>query len=78
MNSTLKSLLFWIVLVIVGVLIWNFSTTFQTRDTAMPFSKFLAQVEKNDVQSVKIVGNNISGTTKQLSLIHISEPTRPY
>ena len=65
MNSTLKSLLFWIVLVIVGVLIWNFSTNFQTRDQPLPFSKFLASVEKNEVQSVKIVGNNISGTTKQ-------------
>ena len=29
LNSTLKSLLFWMVLVVVGVLIWNFSTTFQ-------------------------------------------------
>ena len=28
-NSTLKSLLFWMVLVVVGVLIWNFSTKFQ-------------------------------------------------
>ena len=29
LNSTLKSLLFWMVLVVVGVLIWNFSTKFQ-------------------------------------------------
>ena len=29
LNSTLKSLLFWMVLVVVGVLIWNFSTNFQ-------------------------------------------------
>ena len=65
MNSTLKSLLIWMVLVIVGVLIWNFSTTFQTRDQPRAFSKFLASVEKGDVQTVKIVGNNISGTTKQ-------------
>jgi cell division protease FtsH len=65
LNSTLKSLLFWIVLVIIGVLIWNFSTTFQTRDQPMAFSKFLASVEKGDVQAVKITGNNISGTTKQ-------------
>ena len=34
MNSTLKSLLFWMVLVVVGVLVWNFSTRFQTRDKA--------------------------------------------
>ena len=29
MNSTLKSLLFWMVLIVVGVLIWQFSTQFQ-------------------------------------------------
>ena len=33
MNSTLKSLLFWMVLVVVGVLIWNFSTKFQHAET---------------------------------------------
>ena len=38
MNSTLKSLLFWMVLVVVGVLVWNFSTRFQTRDQAISFS----------------------------------------
>ena len=31
LNSTLKSLLFWMVLVVVGVLIWNFSTAFAVR-----------------------------------------------
>ena len=29
-NATLKSLLFWIVLIVVGVLIWNLSTRFQS------------------------------------------------
>ena len=74
MNSTLKSLLFWIVLVIIGVLIWNFSTTFQTRDQPVAFSKFLASVEKGEVQSVKITGNNITGTNKQGSKFRTYAP----
>ena len=45
-NPTLRSLLFWMVLVVVGVLIWNFSTDFQTRDTAQTFSEFVVQVEQ--------------------------------
>jgi cell division protease FtsH len=65
LNSTLKSLLFWMVLVIVGVLIWNFSTTFQTRDLPTPFSKFVASVEKGEVSTVTMIGNEIRGTTKQ-------------
>ena len=47
MNSTLRSLLFWMVLVIVGVLIWNFSTTFQAREEVIPFSEFVQQLDTN-------------------------------
>jgi cell division protease FtsH len=63
-NSTLKSLLFWIVLVVVGVLVWNFSTRFQTRDKAITFSTFMTNVGSGQVSSVVITGNEISGTLK--------------
>ena len=65
MNSTLKSLLFWMVLVVVGVLIWNFSTTFQARDEPIPFSQFVEKLEKGDVKEVTIIGNEVIGTTKE-------------
>ena len=64
MNSTLKSLLFWIVLVVVGALVWNFSTRFQTRDKAITFSTFMTNVGSGQVSSVVITGNEISGTLK--------------
>ena len=56
MNQTLRSMLFWMVLVVVGVLIWNFSTDFQARDTALPFSEFVAQVEQGQVDTVTLTG----------------------
>ena len=62
MNSTLKSLLFWMVLVVVGVLIWNFSHTFQKNPGDIPFSTFLDYVDKEQVEKVQIVGNRIKGT----------------
>ena len=61
MNSTLKSLLFWMVLVVVGVLIWNFSTTLQNRDDEISFSQFLTDVREKKVASVTLEGNDISG-----------------
>ena len=64
MNSTLKSLLFWMVLVFVGLLVWNFSRTFQSREQAMSFSTFMSQVEAGQVSSVTITGNDISGVLK--------------
>jgi len=61
LNSTLKSLLFWMVLIVVGVMIWQFSTNFQRVETPMAFSTFLQHVEKGDVQSVTITGSEITG-----------------
>jgi cell division protease FtsH len=63
LNSTLKSLLFWMVLVVVGVLIWNFSANFGGKaEQPMPFSTFLKQVELGQIQEVTITGNEITGT----------------
>ena len=62
MNSTLKSLLFWMVLIVVGVMIWQFSANFQRAENPIAFSQFLTNVEKGEVQSVTITGNEITGT----------------
>ena len=63
MNTTLRSLLFWMVLVVVGALIWNFSTSFQPRATEWDFSEFVRQVDAGQVARVTITGNEITGTT---------------
>jgi cell division protease FtsH len=64
LNSTLKSLLFWMVLVVVGALIWNFSATFQTQSKSVVFSQFLKLVNDGQVASVLITGDKITGVTK--------------
>ena len=62
MNSTLKSLLFWMVLIVVGVMIWQFSNfASSAAENPMAFSTFLQHVEKSEVQSVTITGNEITG-----------------
>ena len=52
-NSTMKSVLFWMGLVVVGVLVWNFSTKFQTRERPVSFSEFMAwrRVRPGDARS---------------------------
>ena len=65
MSSTLKNLLFWVVLIVVGILIWNFSTNFQQRDTPIPFSQFVETLDKGDIDTATIEGNYVSGTTRQ-------------
>ena len=63
LNSTLKSLLFWMVLVVVGVLIWQFSTG----SGASPSTDGVLEVpperrRQDEVASVTITGNEITGT----------------
>jgi cell division protease FtsH len=64
LNSTLRSLLFWMVLVVAGVLIWNFSTTFQTRESTLPFSEFVQQLDAGKIEKVTITGQEIVATNK--------------
>ena len=64
MNSTLKSVLFWVGLVVAAVLIWNFATRYETRDHQLTFSEFMSAVDSGTVQRVVITGQEITGTTK--------------
>src|SRR5690606_17045471 len=49
-------------LVVLGVLIWNFSSTWAARnEQKITFSEFLQKVEAKQVASVKITGNDITG-----------------
>ena len=61
MNSTLKSLVFWMVLVVVAVGVWNFSSKFQAPSKAVPFSEFMIDVEAGKVENVTITGQEIRG-----------------
>ena len=72
MNPTVKSLLFWVVLVVVGVLIWNFSTKFQQHERTISFSELMSWADRGDVREVMITGQEISGTTK------VNEPFHSY
>ena len=64
MNSTFKSLVFWMALVVIGVLVWNFSTNFQTSDKTLTFTDFMARVDAGQVDRVTITGNEIIGLDK--------------
>jgi cell division protease FtsH len=61
LNSTLKSLLFWIVLIGVGIMIWSFSAGWQRQPAAISFTDFLEEVKQGQVHSVVMTGNQITG-----------------
>jgi cell division protease FtsH len=75
-NSTLKSLLFWTALFVVGLLIWNVSTRFQRPERRVSFSEFMSWVGSGSVAKVEIVGQDLTGTTKANETFHAYVPTQ--
>ena len=61
MNSTLKSLLFWVALAVIVLLIWSLATNFNRQGEDVPFSMFVEKVKKDEVDKVTFTGNAIVG-----------------
>jgi cell division protease FtsH len=64
LNSTVKSLVFWMVMVVVVAVMWNFSSRFQNKETPVSFSEFIAWVDSGQVARVTITGNELVGVTQ--------------
>ena len=62
MNSTTRSLLFWMLLVVVVLAIWNLSSQFRAGDDDVAFSEFIRWVETGQVDRVELSGNEVTGT----------------
>lgn len=63
MSVTLRSLVFWMVLIVVVLFVWNFSAQFQARDSSVTFSEFIRRVEAGQIESVTLTGSEITGTS---------------
>jgi len=74
LNSTLKSLLFWMVLIVVGVLIWNVSSSFQPRERVISFTEFMQRVDSGQVASVTITGSEVTGIDKSSETFRLIVP----
>jgi cell division protease FtsH len=68
--------MFWMVLVVVGLAIWNFSTKFQTHDRTVSFSEFIAWTESHSIAKVDLTGQDISGNTKSGEAFHSYLPSQ--
>ena len=64
------------VLVVVAVGVWNFSTKFQTPSKPVPFSNFMTDVEAGKVETAVITGQDISGTYRDKETFHTYAPSQ--
>src|SRR5437773_2179308 len=65
MNSRAKNLIFWVVVGLFMILLFNlFSIPGQSPDEDIKFSDFISKVERGEITEVTIRGNNINGILK--------------
>jgi hypothetical protein len=65
LNSTLKSLVFWMVLIAVAVLVWNFSSRFQRNESATTFSSTVERL--NEYSGSPLKGRTFQCRSDQLA-----------
>jgi cell division protease FtsH len=65
-NSTVKTVVFWLVIVLSGVLLWQVvkGANSGAKERDITFSEFLSQVDQGNVSEVTIVGPEIRGKFK--------------
>ena len=66
MNSAVKNIVFWVVMVVTALLIWavvKSSTGERVRD--LTFTEFVNEVNKDNVREVTIAGSEVSGALKK-------------
>ncbi len=63
MNSTVKTVVFWLVIVLSGLLLWQVVKTSNngSKQKEINFSEFMSQVDQNNVADVTITGTDVTG-----------------
>ena len=78
MNSTVKTVVFWLVIVLAGVLLWQVvkGANSGAKEREIIYSEFMSQVDKDNISEVTVVGNDIHGKYKNdKSSFHVTIPT---
>jgi len=67
LNSTARTILFWVALLLSAVLLYNLvARTTARQDTEFNFSRFMDELERGNISEVTIAENEITGTLNNL------------
>ena len=66
MNSTVKTIVFWLVIVLAGVLLWQVvkGANSGAKEREINYSEFMSQVDQNNVSEVTVLGSDVRGKFK--------------
>ncbi len=76
MNSTVKTVVFWLVIVLSGVLLWQVVKAGGTgaKNKDINFSEFMSNVDQGNVASVTVSGTDVTGQFHDKSGFHTTVP----
>ena len=74
MNTTVKSVVFWVAMMVLVALVWNFSSRFQRNEVPYSFSEFISLVDSGQIASVTITGSELTGQTQAKEKFHTTLP----
>jgi len=65
-NSTVKTVVFWLVIVLAGVLLWQVvkGANSGAKEREINYSEFMSQVDQNNVSEVTVLGTDVRGKFK--------------
>ena len=66
MNSTVKTVVFWLVIALAGVLLWQVvkGANSGAKEREINYSEFMSQVDQNNVSEVTVLGTDVHGKFK--------------
>ncbi len=76
MNTTVKSVVFWVAMIVLVALVWNFSSRFQRNELPVTFSEFISWVDSGQVATVTITGSELTGQTHAKELFRTTLPAQ--
>jgi cell division protease FtsH len=76
-NSTVKSVLFWLLTGISALLLWEVvkSARDGQRDQELTVNQFMSDVDQNSIQNVEVYGMEVRGKLRNGSYFHSTVPT---
>ncbi len=77
MNSTVKTVVFWLVILLSAVLLWTVvkNSSGGQKDKEINFTQFLSDVNQGNVAKVTITGQQVKGEYKDKAPFHTTAPT---
>ena len=76
MNSTVKTIIFWVVILISAVALWQVVKTANSGQKVQEinFSRFMSEVDQGTVKDVTLSGQEVKGKLADGSLFHLTAP----